>query len=52
MSIYESANKSITIFNARIAFLLAIRDEAPEVLEDLKGIPLELYRIARLINCR
>jgi hypothetical protein len=52
MSTFEPADRSITTWDARVAFLQTVRKVAPEVLKDLQGEPFEIYRSARLLKCR
>jgi hypothetical protein len=41
---YEPANRELSIGNARVAFLNAVRLHAPEVLKELSDYPFELYK--------
>lgn len=41
---YEPAHRELSIGNARVAFLNAVRLHVPEVLEQLNGQPFEFYK--------
>lgn len=41
---YEPANRELSIGNARVAFLNAVRLHIPNVLRELSGYPFELYK--------
>ncbi|MDQ3805490.1 MAG: hypothetical protein M3416_16885 [Acidobacteriota bacterium] len=41
---YEPAHRELSIGNARVAFLNAVRRHIPEVLEELNGQPFECYK--------
>ena len=50
MSVNEPSDRSITIWRARRFFLGVIRQQAPEVLEELRALPPYAYRIAVAMN--
>jgi hypothetical protein len=44
-SMYEPSHQSLSLWESRFFFFEFIRQIAPEVLEELRGLPFDLYRI-------